>query len=147
MPDSIEVILLELLQGVTEFLPISIPGSTPALLYSWLSLPDRSEGKIHATMDTILKCHRAYLSDEKAEYGGLSVDPRYRMKNSTVIERLEIIEDECRHMNRVLIANEERLREHKKAGTNERTSHLHKFRRTLLPIESVRRKGWWRSGE
>ena len=64
-----------------------------------------AKSKLHAVFRT---AHEA-AKGEKVEWAGMKVDPRYRLKNKTIIEALEISPEEEREM-RTIIGDDERRR-------------------------------------
>lgn len=68
-----------------------------------------SEGETVSRLGTVI--YRAMMAEggEKIVYGGVEVDPRYRFKNQTVLDWLEITADEERHM-KTLISQTEKAR-------------------------------------
>lgn len=69
----------------------------------WTEATSRS--KLHAVFRTAHEAARG----EKVEWAGMKVDPRYRLKNKTIIEALEISPEEEREM-RTIIGDDERRR-------------------------------------
>jgi DNA-binding NarL/FixJ family response regulator len=60
-------------------------------------------------MQSVFRTAHQAARGERVQYGGIEVDPRYRFKNQTIIEVLEITVDEERQM-RTIISNDERRR-------------------------------------
>jgi DNA-binding NarL/FixJ family response regulator len=69
----------------------------------WTERETRS--KLHAIFRT---AHEA-AAGRRVEWQGLEIDPRYRMRNQTIIEALEITPEEEREM-KTLISDDERRR-------------------------------------
>lgn len=65
----------------------------------------KAKSKLHAVFRTAHEAARG----EKVEWAGMKVDPRYRLKNKTIIEALEISPEEEREM-RTIIGDDERRR-------------------------------------
>lgn len=91
---------------------------------SWLAPPERLERELYALarevagwhdresksrMHAIFKRARMAARGETVEWEGERVDPRYRLKTQTILEYLEITDDEQRHM-RTLITPAEKYR-------------------------------------
>jgi hypothetical protein len=68
-----------------------------------------NEGRTRSKLHAVFARSRAAARGEKVEWRGMKLDPRYRLKNQTIIEALEITADEEREM-RTLISNDERRR-------------------------------------
>jgi DNA-binding CsgD family transcriptional regulator len=97
-------------------LPIVLQRELHALAHEvggWTEAKTRS--KLHAIFRT---AHEA-AAGRKVEWEGLKIDPRYRLKNQTIIEWLEITAEEEREM-RTLISGDERRRRDKEEKRQER---------------------------
>jgi hypothetical protein len=68
-----------------------------------------TEGHTRSKLQTVFRTAYAAARGEKVQYAGVEVDPRYRFKNQTIIELLEITADEEREM-KTIISDEERRR-------------------------------------
>jgi hypothetical protein len=70
-----------------------------------------TEGKARSKMQAVFRTVRAATRGERVEWGspGVQVDPRYRMKNATILDWLEITPGEEREM-RTIISDDERRR-------------------------------------
>ncbi len=67
----------------------------------------RTRSKLHAIFRT---AHDA-AAGKKVEWRGLEIDPRYRLKNQTIIEALEMIAEEEREMKTIVSDGERRRRD------------------------------------
>jgi hypothetical protein len=86
--------------------PAVLQRELQALAYEAASWSDReSRSRMQAVFKRAHMNHRG----DRVEYGGLQVDPRYRMRSSTIIEWLEIAPEEERQM-QTLISEDERRR-------------------------------------
>jgi hypothetical protein len=77
-----------------------------------------TEGKTRSKMHAVFRTAHAASRGERVEWQGVQVDPRYRMKNATVLDWLEITPEEEREMT-TLISDDERRRrwrERREAG-------------------------------
>jgi hypothetical protein len=68
-----------------------------------------TEGYTRSKLQAVFRTAHAAARGEKVQYAGVEVDPRYRFKNQTIIELLEITGDEEREM-RTVISDDERRR-------------------------------------
>jgi hypothetical protein len=68
-----------------------------------------TEAHTRTKMQSVFRTAHQAARGERVQYGGIEVDPRYRFKNQTIIEVLEITVDEERQM-RTIISNDERRR-------------------------------------
>jgi len=68
-----------------------------------------TEGHTHSKMHAIWRTAHMYAADKRVEWAGIEVDPRYRFRNQTIIDWLEITPEEERRL-KTLIGDEERRR-------------------------------------
>jgi hypothetical protein len=72
-----------------------------------------TEGYARSKLQAVFRTAHQAARGEKAQYAGVEVDPRYRFKNETIIELLEITGEEEREM-RTIISDDERRRRDRK---------------------------------
>ena len=68
-----------------------------------------TEGHTRSKLQAVFRTAHQAARGERVQYAGVEVDPRYRFKNQTIIELLEITGDEERAM-RTIISDDERRR-------------------------------------
>ncbi len=68
-----------------------------------------TEGHTRSKLQAVFRTAHQAARGERVQYAGVEVDPRYRFKNQTIIELLEITVDEERAM-RTIISDDERRR-------------------------------------
>lgn len=68
-----------------------------------------SEREAKSRMAAVFRTSREAAAGKKVEFGGAEWDPRYRLKNQTIIEALQITAEEEREM-RTIISDDERRR-------------------------------------
>jgi hypothetical protein len=68
-----------------------------------------TEGHTRSKMQAVFRTAHQAARGERVQYAGVEVDPRYRFKNQTIIELLEITAEEEREM-RTVISDDERRR-------------------------------------
>ena len=68
-----------------------------------------TDGHTLSKLQAVFRTAHAAARGEKVQYAGVEVDPRYRFKNQTIIDLLEITGDEEREM-RTVISDDERRR-------------------------------------
>jgi hypothetical protein len=68
-----------------------------------------SEGKARSKLHAIFRTAHEAAAGKRVEWRGLEIDPRYRLRNQTIIEALEITTEEEREM-KTIISDEERRR-------------------------------------
>jgi hypothetical protein len=78
-----------------------------------------TEGHTRSKLQAIFRTAHSAARGEKVQYAGVEVDPRYRFKNQTIIELLEITADEERAM-RTIISDDERRRRDRKEKKEQR---------------------------
>lgn len=93
----------------------------------------RTRSKLHAIFRT---AHEA-AAGKRVEWQGLKYDPRYRMRNQTVIEWLEITAEEERQM-RTLISDDERRRRDRERKQPEMTRREYETRATKRRAQARR---------
>jgi hypothetical protein len=94
---------------------------------SWLAIPSVLRRELYALAEEVggwseskarSKLHAVFRTAEEAAQGkkvaweGLEIDPRYRLKNQTIIDILEITAEEEREM-KTIISDEERRQRHR----------------------------------
>ncbi len=73
--------------------------------------PAWGEREIRSRMHALIKRARLAAAGTKLEYDGEPVDPRYRWRNQTIIDLLEITPEEEREMRTIISATERRRRD------------------------------------
>jgi len=68
-----------------------------------------TEAHTRSKMQSVFRTAHQAARGERVQYGGIEVDPRYRFKNQTILEVLEITAEEERQM-RTIISDDERRR-------------------------------------
>jgi hypothetical protein len=113
---------------------------------SWLAIPSAlqrelyalarqaggwTEGKTRSKMQAVFRTAHQAARGERVEYAGVAVDPRYRFRNQTIIEFLEITPEEERELTTIISDNERRrrdreqkMRERREAGMMSRQEYL-----------------------
>jgi hypothetical protein len=66
-----------------------------------------SEGRARSKLHAVFRTAEEAAQGKKAQWEGLEIDPRYRLKNQTIIDMLEITPEEEREM-KTIISDEER---------------------------------------
>ncbi len=79
-----------------------------------------TEAHTRSKMQSVFRTAHQAARGERVQYGGIEVDPRYRFKNQTIIELLEITADEERRM-RTIISDDERRRRDRERKNPEMT--------------------------
>jgi DNA-binding CsgD family transcriptional regulator len=77
--------------------------------------PGHTDSKMHA----IFRTAREHQAGKRVEWAGMEVSPRYRFRNETIIEALEITPEEERHL-KTIISDEERRRRDRDRKEKER---------------------------
>jgi hypothetical protein len=70
-----------------------------------------TEGHTRSKMQSVFRTAHMAARGERVQYGGIEVDPRYRFKNQTILEVLEITAEEERQMRTIISADERRRRD------------------------------------
>jgi hypothetical protein len=73
--------------------------------------PTWSAAQVRRCVSTVLSRADAAAKGQQLEFGGVSVDPRYRWKNTTLVERLAISPLEEREMRTIISSSEARRRD------------------------------------
>jgi hypothetical protein len=73
---------------------------------------ERVERTARSKLSAVMSRSHAAARGERAEWAGFDWDPRYRLKNQTIIELLEITAEEEREM-RAVISDDECRRRHR----------------------------------
>lgn len=73
--------------------------------------PSWAEAQRRAVLSTTLERQKAAEAGERIEWNGLQVDPRYRLKNDTLIELLHITPEEERQLSTIIGKSEARRRD------------------------------------
>jgi DNA-binding NarL/FixJ family response regulator len=68
-----------------------------------------TEGHARSKLQAVFRTAHQAARGERVQYAGVEVDPRYRFKNQTIIELLEITAEEEREM-RTIVSDDERRR-------------------------------------
>lgn len=68
-----------------------------------------TEGRTRSKLQAVFRTSREAVAGKRVEWAGVDWDPRYRLKNQTIIEWLEITPEEEREM-RTIISDDERRR-------------------------------------
>jgi hypothetical protein len=99
---------------------------TAGVAMSWLAVPSVLQRELYALareaggwsereaksrMQAVFRTAREAANGKRVEWGGVEVDPRYRFRNSTIIEMLEITGDEEREMRTIISGDERRRRD------------------------------------
>jgi hypothetical protein len=71
-----------------------------------------SEGRARSKLHAVFRTAEEAAQGKKVKWEGLEIDPRYRLKNQTIIDILEITPEEEREM-KTIISDEERRRRDK----------------------------------
>ena len=104
----------------------------------------QAKSKLHAVFRTA----HASARGEKVEWRGMKVDPRYRLKNQTIIEALEITPEEEREL-RTIIGDDERRRRdrardekrRREAGAMTRQDYLVRAAKRRVEARRLAKKG------
>jgi len=119
---------------------------------SWLALPTVLQRELYALahqaggwteahtrskLTTVFRTAHQAARGEKVSYAGVEVDPRYRFRNQTIIELLEITADEERKM-RTIISDNERRRRDRKRKNPEMTRKEYEDRAAMRRAEARR---------
>jgi Homeodomain-like domain-containing protein len=96
-----------------------------------------TEGHTRSKLQTVFRTAYAAARGEKVQYAGVEVDPRYRFKNQTIIELLEITADEEREM-KTIISDEERRRRDRRRKNPEMTRQEYEGRAADRRLEARR---------
>jgi hypothetical protein len=70
-----------------------------------------SEGKTHSKLHAIFRTAHEAQAGKRVGWRGLEIDPRYRLRNQTIIEALEITAEEEREMKTIISDDERRRRD------------------------------------
>lgn len=95
-----------------------------------------------ARLQAIFKRARNAAAGQTIEWAGKTVDPRYAFRTETILEWLDITEEEQRGM-RTLIGAEEKRRRDREAHVEDRRAHGMKPRDQYLAQAAERRKEAW----
>ena len=68
-----------------------------------------TDGRTRSKLQAVFRTSREAAAGKRVEWAGVDWDPRYRLRNQTIIEWLEITPEEERHM-RTIISDDERRR-------------------------------------
>lgn len=68
-----------------------------------------TEGHTRSKLQAVFRSAHQAARGERVQYAGVKMDPRYRFRNQTIIELLEITPDEEREM-RTIVSDDERRR-------------------------------------
>jgi hypothetical protein len=96
-----------------------------------------TEGHTRSKLQTVFRTAYAAARGEKVRYAEVEVDPRYRFKNQTIIELLEITADEEQEM-RTIISDEERRRRDRRRKNPEMTRQAYEGRAADRRLEARR---------
>ena len=77
--------------------------------------PGRTESKMHA----IFRTSREHQAGKRIEWDGVKLSPRYRFRNATILDWLEVTPEEERHL-KTVISDEERRRRDRERKQRER---------------------------
>jgi hypothetical protein len=95
-----------------------------------------AKSKLHAVFRTAHEAARG----EKVEWAGMKVDPRYRLKNRTIIEALEISPEEEREMRTIIGDNERRRRDRERKERERRDSGEVEMSRKEYLVRAAKRR-------
>lgn len=76
---------------------------------------DRGQGALEAVERHVARPRRG--QGERVEFAGAKMDPRYRFKNQTIIELLEITPEEERRLKTIISDDERRRRDRERKGS------------------------------
>jgi hypothetical protein len=96
-----------------------------------------TEGHTRSKLQTVFRTAYAAARGEKVQYAGVEVDPRYRFKNQSIIELLEITADEEREI-KTIISDEERRRRARRRKNPEMTRQEYEGRAADRRLEARR---------
>ena len=95
-----------------------------------------AKSKLHAVFRTA----HASARGEKVEWRGMKVDPRYRLKNQTIIEALEITPEEERELKTIISDEERRRRDRERKKRERRESGDVEMSRTEYLVRAAKRR-------
>jgi AraC-like DNA-binding protein len=106
--------------------------------------PGHTDSKMHA----IFRTAREHQAGKRVEWDGLAVSPRYRFRNETIIEWLEITPGEERRLKTIISDDERRRRDRERdekrrreAGAMTRDQYEGRARERRLGALELREKG------
>jgi transcriptional regulator with XRE-family HTH domain len=83
---------------------------------------DWTDSEARSRLQAIFKRAHMAAKGERVEWGGVKVDPRYRLRNATILELLEITGEEERHMKTIIGADERRRRDRERDENRRRAA-------------------------
>ena len=119
---------------------------------SWLAIPKVLQRELHALarevggwtgrktrskLHAIFRTAREAAAGKRVEFAGVEWDPRYRLKNRTIIEWLEITPEEEREM-KTLISGDERRRRDRERKEPQMTRQEYEARAAQRRVEARR---------
>lgn len=96
-----------------------------------------TEGKTRSKMQAVFSRSRAAAAGERVEWAGVDWDPRYRLKNQTIIDWLEITPEEERRF-KTIISDDERRRRDRERKNPEMTRREYETRAAKRRAEARR---------
>ncbi len=76
-----------------------------------------TEGKARSKLSSVMSRAHAAARGERVEFAGEKMDPRYRFRNQTIIELLEITPEEERQLKTIISDDERRRRDRERKGS------------------------------
>jgi len=107
--------------------------------------PGRTDSKMHA----IFRTAREHQTGKRVEWDGVKLSPRYKFRNRTILDWLEITPDEERHLKTVISDEERRRRDRERderrrreAGAMTREQYESRAHERRLGVLELREKGF-----
>lgn len=110
--------------------------------------PTWSESELRSRMSTVFARADAAARGELIQWDDKLVDPRYRFRNDTLIERLQITSDEMKHLATIIDSDECRRRDRERkrqsrenAGAMKRSEYLAQANEKKLQAQALKEQG------
>lgn len=107
-----------------------------------------TEGKTRSKLHAVFRTSREAAAGRRVEFAGVDWDPRYRLRNQTIIEWLEITPEEEREMRTVISDDERRRRDRQRdegrrreAGAMTRQEYLVRAAKRRVAARSLAEAG------
>lgn len=96
--------------------------------------PTWTEAELRSCVSSVMSRARAAYAGEKVEFNGRELDPRYRWRNDTLVDRLGITAEEASQLKTILPEHEARRRDAERQRTRRRAKGAEPRADNLQPV-------------